>query len=153
MVLEVLISDWSSAVGSSELEVRFGVYDGAGVLRDMVHNHMLQLLAVVAIEPPSSYNAQAIRYEKLKVWRALRRITAEDVKSHTVAGQYRSGAIAGAVVPSYCDELGCGSDTETFVAIKAHIDNWRWKNVPFYLRTGKRLPIRARTSTRLNSSH
>lgn len=124
------------------LEGRVGFYDGAGALRDMVQNHMLQLLAFVAMEPPSNYNAQAIRDEKVKVLRALRRITAEDVESHTVAGQYRSGAIAGSVVPSYCDELGSGSGTETFVAIKAHIDNWRWKNVPFYLRTGKRLPIR-----------
>src|SRR3546814_12977899 len=97
------ISDWSSDVCSSDLQIsvvetvglegRVGFYDGAGALRDMVQNHMLQLLAFVAMEPPSSYNAQAIRDEKVKVLRELRRIPAEDVKSQTVAGQYRSGAI------------------------------------------------------------
>ncbi len=120
------------------LEGRVGFYDGAGALRDMVQNHMLQLLALVAMEPPASYNATAIRDEKVKVLRALRLID----PSETVTGQYRAGAITGQPVPGYDEELGKPSDTETFVAIKAHLDNWRWKGVPFYLRTGKRMPQR-----------
>jgi len=104
----------------------------------MVQNHMLQLLALVAMEPPTSFDATAIRDEKVKVLRALRPALAGE----TVTGQYRAGAIKGEAVPGYDQELGKDSDTETFVAIKAHVDNWRWKGVPFYLRTGKRLPIR-----------
>ena len=120
------------------LENRVGYYDGAGALRDMVQNHMLQLLALVAMEPPASYDATAIRDEKVKVLRCLRYVTPDE----TVTGQYRKGAVDGQPVPGYDDELGKDSDTETFVAIKAHVDNWRWKGVPFYLRTGKRLPKR-----------
>jgi glucose-6-phosphate 1-dehydrogenase len=120
------------------LESRVGYYDGAGALRDMVQNHMLQLLALVAMEPPASFNATAVRDEKVKVLRALRKVAPDE----TVTGQYRAGAIAGAAVPGYDDELGKDSDTETFVAIRAHLDNWRWSGVPFYLRTGKRLPQR-----------
>ena len=120
------------------LEGRVGFYDGAGALRDMVQNHMLQLLALVAMEPPANFDATAIRDEKVKVLRALRAVTLDE----TVTGQYRAGAISGQAVPGYDDELGQNSDTETFVAIKAHLDNWRWKGVPFYLRTGKRLPQR-----------
>ncbi|GGC32939.1 glucose-6-phosphate 1-dehydrogenase [Novosphingobium marinum] len=120
------------------LEGRVGFYDEAGALRDMVQNHMLQLLALVAMEPPVSYDATAVRDEKVKVLRSLRKVTAAE----TVTGQYRAGAIKGEPVPGYDEELGRDSDTETFVAIKAHIDNWRWKGVPFYLRTGKRLPHR-----------
>ena len=120
------------------LEGRVGFYDGAGALRDMVQNHMLQLLALVAMEPPSSYDATAIRDEKVKVLRSLRYVGPDE----TVTGQYRAGAIAGQPVPGYDEELGKDSQTETFVAIKAHVDNWRWKGVPFYLRTGKRLPER-----------
>ena len=120
------------------LEGRVSFYDAAGALRDMVQNHMLQLLALVAMEPPSNYDATAIRDEKVKVLRALRLVAPDE----TVTGQYRAGAIGGQPVPGYDEELGQDSDTETFVAIKAHIDNWRWKGVPFYLRTGKRLPER-----------
>ena len=120
------------------LEGRVGFYDGAGALRDMVQNHMLQLLALVAMEPPSSYDATAVRDEKVKVLRSLRLVAPDQ----TVTGQYRAGAIGGQPVPGYDEELGKPSGTETFVAIKAHIDNWRWKGVPFYLRTGKRLPER-----------
>ena len=120
------------------LESRVGYYDSSGALRDMVQNHMLQLLALVAMEPPSSFDATAVRDEKVKVLRSLRLIAPDE----TVTGQYRAGAISGAAVPGYDDELGKPSDTETFVAIKAHLDNWRWKGVPFYLRTGKRLPER-----------
>ena len=124
------------------LEGRAEFYESAGALRDMVQNHMLQLLALVAMEPPSDFNATAVRDEKVKVLRALRPITAADVEANTVTGQYARGAINGEPVPGYADELGHDSNTETFVALKAHIDNWRWKGVPFYLRTGKRMPHR-----------
>ncbi|HAU21771.1 MAG TPA: glucose-6-phosphate dehydrogenase, partial [Erythrobacter sp.] len=120
------------------LEGRVGFYDDAGALRDMVQNHMLQLLALVAMEPPGDFDATAVRDEKVKVLRALRPVT----NGETVTGQYRAGAIGGKAVPGYDEELGKSSDTETFVAIKAHVENWRWKGVPFYLRTGKRLPER-----------
>jgi glucose-6-phosphate 1-dehydrogenase len=124
------------------LEGRAEFYEGAGALRDMVQNHMLQLLALVAMEPPSDFNAAAVRDEKVKVLRALRPITAAEAEASTVIGQYVRGAINGEPVPGYTDELGHDSNTETFVALKAHIDNWRWKGVPFYLRTGKRMPQR-----------
>ena len=124
------------------LEGRAEFYEGAGALRDMVQNHMLQLLALVAMEPPGDFNATAVRDEKVKVLRALRPITAADVEASTVTGQYARGAINGEPVPGYTEELGHDSGTETFVALKAHIDNWRWKGVPFYLRTGKRMPHR-----------
>ena len=120
------------------LEGRVGFYDGAGALRDMVQNHMLQLLALVAMEPPASFDATSVRDEKVKVLRSLRLIAPDE----SVTGQYRAGTIAGQAVPGYDDELGKPSNTETFVAIKAHLDNWRWKGVPFYLRTGKRMPTR-----------
>ena len=120
------------------LEGRVAFYDDAGAIRDMVQNHMLQLLALVAMEPPGSFDATSVRDEKVKVLRSLR-----DVEiGQTVTGQYRAGAISGKAVPGYDEELRKPSNTETFVAIKAHVDNWRWKGVPFYLRTGKRLPER-----------
>lgn len=124
------------------LEGRVGFYDAAGALRDMVQNHMLQLLALVAMEPPADFDATSIRDEKVKVLRSLRRITRETAPTCTVIGQYSAGAVDGKIVPAYAEELGKPSDTETFVAIKAHVDNWRWSGVPFYLRTGKRLPQR-----------
>jgi glucose-6-phosphate 1-dehydrogenase len=124
------------------LEGRGDYYDGSGALRDMVQNHMLQLLALVAMEPPADFDATAVRDEKVKVLRALRRITAEDAEANTVIGQYTRGAIDGEAVAGYIDEIGHASSTESFVAIKAHVDNWRWKGVPFYLRTGKHLPQR-----------
>lgn len=124
------------------LEGRGDYYDGAGALRDMVQNHMLQLLALVAMEPPSDFNATAVRDEKVKVLRSLRAITADDVEAVTVTGQYTRGAIDGETVPGYVEEVGHSSNTETFVALKASVDNWRWKGVPFYLRTGKRMPAR-----------
>ena len=120
------------------LEGRGDYYDGTGALRDMVQNHMLQLLALVAMEPPSHFNAAAVRDEKVKVLRSLRTLRAED----TVTGQYAGGAVDSQPVPAYADELGGPSGTETFVALKAHVDNWRWAGVPFYLRTGKRCPSR-----------
>ena len=120
------------------LEDRVAYYDDAGALRDMVQNHMLQLLALVAMEPPTSFDATAVRDEKVKVLRALRPVAEGEV----VTGQYRAGAIGGKAVPGYDEELGKDSDTETFVALKAEVGNWRWNGVPFYLRTGKRLPER-----------
>lgn len=122
------------------LEGRVSYYDGVGALADMVQNHMLQLLALVAMEPPAAYTAAAVRDEKVKVLRSLRPFDAHTAAQHSVRGQYRSGAIDGKPVPAYADELGAASSTETFVALKAHVDNWRWRGVPFYLRTGKRLP-------------
>ncbi len=124
------------------LEGRGEYYNGMGALRDMVQNHMLQLLSLVAMEPPARFDPTSVRDEKVKVLRALRPIDRAGVATHTVRGQYTAGAIAGAPVRGYVDEFGAASDTETFVAVKAHVDNWRWQGVPFYLRTGKRLPER-----------
>ncbi len=119
---------------------RIEFYDQIGALRDMVQNHLLQLLCLVAMEAPTSLTHDSVRDEKLKVLRALRPITADQVKSHTVRGQYTAGAISGTAVPGYLEELESGeSATETFVALKLEIENWRWSGVPFYLRTGKRL--------------
>ena len=120
------------------LEGRTSYYDGSGALRDMVQNHMLQLVALIAMEPPSDFDATAIRDEKVKVLRALRPVG----EAEMVRGQYGSGAIDGERVPGYDDELGSDSGTETFVALKTHVDNWRWQGVPFYLRTGKRMAER-----------
>jgi glucose-6-phosphate 1-dehydrogenase len=129
----------SESVG---LEGRIGYYDDVGALRDMVQNHMLQLLALVAMEPPAEFDATSIRDEKVKVLRSLRTIDAASVEANTVIGQYGAGAANGAPARGYADELEKASTTESFVAIKANIDNWRWKGVPFYLRTGKRMPER-----------
>ncbi len=124
------------------LEDRITYYNTAGALRDMVQNHILQLLCLVAMEAPSVMDADAVRDEKLKVLRALKRINGNEAAKETVRGQYRAGASAGGPVKGYQEELGAASDTETFVAIKAEIENWRWAGVPFYLRTGKRLASR-----------
>ncbi len=126
------------------VEGRGGYYDTAGALRDMLQNHILQLLCLVAMEPPSAMEANALRDEKLKVLRALKPIDDSNVKALTVRGQYRAGAIDGKSVPGYLDELdgATTSATETFVALKAEVQTWRWAGVPFYLRTGKRLPVR-----------
>jgi glucose-6-phosphate 1-dehydrogenase len=124
------------------LEGRTGFYDDTGALRDMVQNHMLQLLALVAMEPPARLDATDVRDEKVKVLRSLRPIDGSTAPTHSVIGQYGAGVVGGASVPAYIDELGRPSRTETYVALKAHVDNWRWKGVPFYLRTGKRLPMR-----------
>jgi glucose-6-phosphate 1-dehydrogenase len=126
------------------VEGRGEYYDRYGALRDMVQNHALQLLCILAMEPPSSIDPDAIRDEKLKVLRSLRRFTPESVREKTVRGQYRAGAIAGKPVPGYLEEPGIPPDsgTETFVAMRADLDNWRWARVPFYLRTGKRMQER-----------
>jgi glucose-6-phosphate 1-dehydrogenase len=124
------------------LEDRGGYYDSAGALRDMVQNHMLQLLALVAMEPPAEFDATSVRDEKVKVLRSLRPIRADDVSEHVVTGQYGAGAVLGQPVKAYAEELGKESATETFIALKAHVENWRWAGVPFYLRTGKRMADR-----------
>jgi glucose-6-phosphate 1-dehydrogenase len=123
------------------VEGRAKFYDETGALRDMVQNHLLQLLCILAMEPPANSLPDTLRNEKLKVLHALRPINSENVDLKTVRGQYRAGTIDGQAVRGYVDEPGvaAGSSTETFVAIKAEIDNWRWAGVPFYLRTGKRL--------------
>jgi glucose-6-phosphate 1-dehydrogenase len=123
------------------VESRGPFYDQTGALRDMVQNHLLQLLCIIAMEPPTASQADAMRDEKLKVLRALRPIAGTDVQAKTVRGQYKAGAAAGKAVPGYLEEEGVPRDstTETYVAIKAEIDTWRWAGVPFYLRTGKRL--------------
>ena len=119
---------------------RIDYYDDIGALRDMVQNHLLQLVCLVAMEAPSSLDHDSVRDEKIKVLRALRPIGGEDVRINSVRGQYLAGGSNGSAVEGYLDELdGVKSEAETFVALKLQIDNWRWSNVPFYLRTGKRL--------------
>ena len=124
---------------------RGGYYDHSGALRDMVQNHLLQLLCLVAMESPTRLDADDVRDEKLKVLRALKPITHETVGANTVRGQYRAGASQGGSVQGYLEDLGEGatSDTETFVALKVEVNSWRWAGVPFYLRTGKRLQEKA----------
>ena len=119
-------------------------YDRTGALRDMVQNHALQLLTMVAMEPPSRNDGDAIRDEKLKVLRSLKPFTEESVARDVVRGQYRAGNADGAKVPGYLEEakVPAGSTTETFVALRTEVQNWRWAGVPFYLRTGKRLAQR-----------
>ncbi|MBL6853669.1 MAG: glucose-6-phosphate dehydrogenase [Alphaproteobacteria bacterium] len=123
------------------VEDRWGYYDEYGAIRDMVQNHLLQLLCLVAMEPPANLDPDSVRNEKVKVLLSLRPVS--DVAKKTVRGQYSAGYAEGHTVAGYATEPGGhASDTETFVAIQANIDNWRWAGVPFYLRTGKRLPIR-----------
>jgi glucose-6-phosphate 1-dehydrogenase len=124
------------------VEGRGDYYDHSGALRDMVQNHLMQLLCLLAMEPPLSLGADAVRDEKLKVLRALKPIAPHEVGHVTVRGQYSQGAVNGQAVPGYLTDLGPDrtSKTETFVALKAEIQSWRWANVPFYLRSGKRLP-------------
>ena len=128
------------------VESRGDYYDRSGALRDMVQNHLLQLLCLLAMEPPLNLEADAVRDEKLKVLRALKPIAPHEVSQVTVRGQYSQGTVNGKSVPGYLADLSQGggpdrtSKTETFVALKAEIQNWRWANVPFYLRSGKRLP-------------
>jgi glucose-6-phosphate 1-dehydrogenase len=124
------------------VEDRGGYYDKSGALRDMVQNHMMQLLTLVAMEPPTLLEGESIHDEKVKVLRAIRPISPGQVQEFTVRGQYARGSMAGKPVPAYQEEksVAPGSRTETFVALKLFIDNWRWAGVPFYLRHGKRLP-------------
>ena len=125
------------------VEGRGGYYEEAGAMRDMVQNHMMQLVCLVAMEPPNSLEADSLRDEKLKVLKALQPIDQTNASGLTVRGQYRAGFADGGPVPGYLQDIGKDhSDTETFVALKLGIGNWRWSGVPFYLRTGKRLPQR-----------
>ncbi|MDE0951146.1 MAG: glucose-6-phosphate dehydrogenase [Halioglobus sp.] len=123
---------------------RWDFYDAAGAMRDMVQNHLLQLLCLAAMEPPARLASTAVRNEKLKVLSCLRPMDKKMVRENTVIGQYTAGAVDGEAVPGYGEEEGAkpGSETETFVALKTYLDNWRWAGVPFYLRTGKRLQHR-----------
>ena len=126
------------------VEGRGGYYERSGALRDMMQNHLLQLLCIVAMEPPASSDADSIRDEKLKVLRCLKRFDPTTISTNVVRGQYRAGVAAGVAVPGYLDEPGVDPDshTETFVAVRTEIENWRWAGVPFLLRTGKRLGTR-----------
>lgn len=126
------------------LEGRWDYYNEYGAMRDMMQNHLMQLLCLVAMEPPCSLDGNAVRDEKLKVIRSLRFIEGSDLNAKTVRGQYSSGAIGKVAVPGFFEEEGGSpkSDTETFVALRADIDNWRWNNVPIYMRTGKRMSKR-----------
>ncbi|MBL8696369.1 MAG: glucose-6-phosphate dehydrogenase [Planctomycetes bacterium] len=127
------------------VESRAGYFDKAGITRDIIQNHVLQLLSLVAMEPPVALDADAVRDEKVKVLRALRPIRAESVASETARAQYGAGALSGKAVPAYTSEPGvpAASATETYAAIRCYVDNWRWSGVPFYLRAGKRLARRA----------
>lgn len=126
------------------VEGRWGYYDDSGALRDMIQNHLLQLLCLVAMGVPVSLDADAVRAEKLKVLKSLQTMSLDKVRRNTVRAQYAAGNVGGKAVPGYKEEEGGkpNSQTETFVAIRADIHNWRWRGVPFYLRTGKRLPAR-----------
>lgn len=131
------------------LEDRWGFYDKAGQMRDMVQNHLLQILCLLAMEPPTDLSAESIRNEKLKVLKALRPISRDNIQKNVVRGQYDAGYSDGKKVPAYNKEEGSSGNSriETFVAIKVEIDNWRWSGVPFYIRTGKRL---ARKQSEIN---
>src|SRR5207302_2225215 len=124
------------------VESRAGFYEETGALRDMVANHLLQLLTLTAMEPPVAFDADSVRAEKVKLLRSIRPLTnAKDVATHTVRGQYGPGTINGKAVPGYREEKGVAKDskTETYAAVEFHIENWRWSGVPFYVRAGKRL--------------
>lgn len=126
------------------VESRGGYYDDSGALRDMVQNHLMQLTALISMEPPSSFDSDAIRNEIVKVIQSIRPLKERDVKRNVIRGQYISSKVKGEIVKGYREEKGVDIDsrTETYAAIKFHIDNWRWGDVPFYIRTGKRLPTR-----------
>ena len=126
------------------VEKRGGYYEGSGALRDMVQNHLLQLVGLIAMEPPSSMNSESIRNETEKVMQSIRKIEEKDVAKYVIRGQYLESTVKGEKLKSYREEEGVDpkSKTETFAALKFYIDNWRWGGIPFYLRTGKRLPTR-----------
>ena len=133
-----------TAAESVGVEKRGGYYDASGALRDMVQNHLLQLVALVAMEPPNQSSAAAIRDEKLKLFQSLRPLTLEDIRKNVIRGQYVGSTVNGEFFPGYREEEGvdAASKTETYAALKFYIDNWRWADVPFYIRTGKKLPTR-----------
>ncbi len=126
------------------VETRGKYYEEAGVIRDMFQNHLLQLLTLTAMEPPVTMSADAVRDEKVKVLRSVRWLTPETIPTETVRGQYVAGRVGGQAVPGFLQEANVNPDsmTPTFAALRLHVDNWRWKGVPFYLRSGKRLPMR-----------
>jgi len=126
------------------IEGRWGYFDKAGQMRDMIQNHLLQVLTMIAMSPPADLSADRIRDEKVKVLRSLRRIDHSNVREKTVRGQYTAGFVQGKKVPGYLEEDDANktSSTETFVSVRVDIDDWRWAGVPFYLRTGKRLPTK-----------
>ena len=126
------------------VEGRGGYYEGSGALRDMVQNHLLQVAAMVAMEPPTTIEATSIRNETMKVFQSLRPLGEHEVKKHIIRGQYTAAKVRGKQMIGYRDEKGVdpNSRTETYVAMKFFIDNWRWGGVPFYIRTGKALPTR-----------
>lgn len=126
------------------VEDRGGYYDSSGATRDMIQNHLTQLLTLTAMEPPVSYDADAVRDEKVKALRAIRPIAPHEVDRYTVRGQYGPGSVSGRPIPGYREERGvaAASQTETFVALKLFIESWRWAGVPFYLRSGKAMPRR-----------
>ncbi|MGI2258328.1 glucose-6-phosphate dehydrogenase [Shewanella sp. GXUN23E] len=127
------------------IEGRWGYFDKAGQMRDMIQNHLLQVLTLVAMDPPVNLDADSIRDEKVKVLKSLRPINMDNVFENTVRGQYTAGFLRGSPVPGYLEEEGANTDssTESFVALRVDIDNWRWAGVPFYLRSGKRMPFKS----------
>ena len=133
-----------SMVETAGVEGRAEFYDSAGVIRDIFQNHLLQVMTLIAMEPPVAFEADAIRNEKVKILQALRPIGVSDVGQCTARGQYTAGTIDGEAVPGFCEVEGipAGSTTATFAAVRFLIENWRWQGVPFYLRSGKRLPNR-----------
>ncbi|GMA64532.1 glucose-6-phosphate dehydrogenase [Alicyclobacillus fastidiosus] len=138
----------SIQITSSEtvgVEDRASYYEQSGALRDMIQNHMLQMVMMTAMEPPSRLRTEAIRDEKVKVLRSLRRYSVDEVKNHVVRGQYTAGEVNGKAVPGYLDEpnVAPNSQTDTFISAKLFIDNFRWAGVPFYIRTGKRMPVKS----------
>lgn len=138
--------DYVEITGAESLgvEERGGYYDGSGAMRDMFQNHLLQVLAMVAMEPPAIINADSMRDEVAKVLHCLHPLSQEDLQHNLVLGQYCAGEINGKAVPAYTKEKGVPEDsgTETYMALRCQIDNWRWAGVPFYVRTGKRLATR-----------
>ena len=125
------------------VEDRWSYYNGSGALRDMVQSHVLQLLALIAMEPPRHFEPDAVRNEKVKILKSLRPIQGDDVLRESVRGQYSSGSVDGQAVSGYLEADQADKKTETYVAVRAHIDNWRWAGIPFYLRSGKRMPNRS----------
>ncbi|HHF3534346.1 TPA: glucose-6-phosphate dehydrogenase [Haemophilus influenzae] len=138
--------DYVEITGAESIgvEERGGYYDGSGAMRDMFQNHLLQVLAMVAMEPPAIINANSMRDEVAKVMHSLRPLTAEDMEHNLVLGQYTAAQINGKMENGYLEEKGVPTDsrTETYIALRCEIENWRWAGVPFYVRTGKRLPAR-----------
>jgi len=126
------------------VEKRGGYYEGSGALRDMIQNHLLQIVGLIAMEPPASLNADAIRNETVKVFQSLRPFDEDEVRNNTIRGQYIASTVGGKSIQGYREEQGVDPDsrTETYAALKFYIDNWRWGGVPFYIRTGKQLPTR-----------